>query len=88
MPKGLVRTRTSPVLALLLVSISLGWAKPVTQSPYLGVGSAIVWPPLTTAPDSDTLLYPPAKISCIIDVSKQDGKHNRFIAIAGSPPIA
>ena len=44
------------VLALLFVRISFGWANPVTQSPYFGVGSAIVCPPATTAPASAILL--------------------------------
>ena len=48
----------------------------------------MVCPPATTAPASAILLYPPDNISCIKDGSKHDGKHSKFIATAGSPPIA
>ena len=87
-PMALVRTRASPTLAPLLDQTSFFFMNPVTQSPYLGVGSAIVWPPAITAPLSLTLSIPPRRIWSMTEMGRHEGKQRRFMATLGSPPMA
>ena len=87
-PRGLVITKRSPGCAPTFLRILSGCTYPVTQRPYLGSGSWIVWPPAMVQPASTALSWPPFKICRIVSLERQLGTHNKFIATAGCPPMA
>ena len=62
-PKGFVRTNTSPGLEVEFWIWAPGSTVPTTESPYFGSSSSTVCPPTMIAPASATFDAPPRNIS-------------------------
>ncbi len=87
-PSAFVSTSASPACAPALASMRSSSTKPVTARPNLGSWSLMEWPPATMTPASRHLSAPPARICPATSSPRQLGKHSRFKASAGRPPMA
>ena len=88
-PSGLVSTKMSPALAVLLATKFRGCTLPVTLSPKNISELVIVCPPTSTAPASSHLSFAPCKSSISTLSSKFSlSKPTIFRAFIATPPIA
>ncbi len=88
-PSGLVRTSRSPGRAVEFRMTAAGSTWPTAQSPYLGSGSSMEWPPMMTMPACRAMALPPSRIRSRMPwPSSFRGKATRLSAVSGRPPMA